>query len=137
MKVEWESDGSYFNSWATSNLNVGQYDEDREDVHHDSKTSDTVPHSCIVLDLSGKFSNVPCSSSHLSKVKISNDGSLFTQFEGFFSFLCKRRGVFLLKHVLEVAFKTFFAADVVLNRGSDSVLPAAFPYYPGKLENTF
>ena len=96
MNVEWESDGSYFNSWAASNLNVGQYDEDLED-EHDSKTSEKTPHSCIVLDLSGKFSNVPCSSSHLSKVKISNDGSLISQFEGFFSFLCKRRGIFYSK----------------------------------------
>ena len=40
MNVEWESDGSYFNSWAASNLNVGQYDDDLED-EHDSKTSET------------------------------------------------------------------------------------------------
>ena len=39
---------------------------------------------------------------------------------------------FILKAILEVTFKTTIAADVVLNRGSDSVLPAAFPYYPGK-----
>ena len=96
MNVEWESDNTYFNSWATSNLNIDLHERHHDKRNNEMHISDQKSRTCIVLDLSGMFSNVPCKSTHLSNVLLINYGSLKNQYEGTFAFLCKRRGKFFL-----------------------------------------